>query len=96
MFLLVTLSYLKKKNKLNDGLKRSSIRPIDPSHKPHNALDGYPTIQYFATEMCTRAHFCYKMVHCGIWDRCIVGFVRWVSVYETGEHRDEHVAKRSG
>ena len=23
--------------------------------------------------MC--AHFCYKMVHCGIWDQCIVGLV---------------------
>ena len=23
----------------------------------------------------TCAHFSYKMVHCGIWDRCIVGFV---------------------
>ena len=27
----------------------------------------------------TRAHFCYKMVHCGIWDWCIVGFVQQVS-----------------
>ena len=26
----------------------------------------------------TCAHFCYKMVHCGIFDWCIVGFVRWV------------------
>ena len=26
--------------------------------------------------MC--AHFCQKMVHCGIWDRCIMGFVRLV------------------
>ena len=26
--------------------------------------------------MCT--HFCYKVVHCGIWDRCIVGFVQQV------------------
>ena len=26
----------------------------------------------------TFTHFCYKMVHCGIWDRCIMGFVRWV------------------
>ena len=25
------------------------------------------------------AHFCYKMVHCGIFVQCIVGFVRWVS-----------------
>ena len=26
------------------------------------------------------AHICYKMVHCGIWDSCIVGFVRLVLV----------------
>ena len=26
----------------------------------------------------TCAHFCYKMVHCGIWDWCIVGFVQQV------------------
>ena len=26
----------------------------------------------------TCAHFCYKMVHCGIWDCCIVEFVRYV------------------
>ena len=25
-----------------------------------------------------RAHFCYKMLHCGIWHRCILGFVKWV------------------
>ena len=27
--------------------------------------------------MC--AHFCYEMVHCGIFVWCIVGFVRWIS-----------------
>ena len=26
----------------------------------------------------TCGHFCYKMVHCGIWDWCIVGFVQHV------------------
>ena len=25
------------------------------------------------------AHFCYKMIHCGIWNRCIVGFVHYVN-----------------
>ena len=34
------------------------------------------------TSFCNRnvhicAHFCYKILHCGIWDCCIVGFVRW-------------------
>ena len=30
----------------------------------------------FRTEMCT---FLFWMVHCGIWDRCIVGFVNWAN-----------------
>ena len=34
----------------------------------------YPTMHNFITKMCTRAHFCYKMVHCGIWDLCIVRY----------------------
>ena len=51
---------------------------IDPSHKSHNASNKYPTMHHFLTEMCTHAHFCYKMVHCWIWDRSIVGFMRLV------------------
>ena len=35
-------------------------------------------MHHFVTEMCTCAHFCYKMVHCGIFVKCIVGFVRLV------------------
>ena len=53
-------------------------RKIDPSHKSHNASDKYPTMHHFVTEMCTFAHFCYKMVHCGIWDWCIVRFVQQI------------------
>ena len=41
---------------------------IDPSRKAYNASDECPT----------SARFCYKMVHCEIWDWSIVGFVRWV------------------
>ena len=26
----------------------------------------------------TCTHFCYQMLHCGIWHRCILGFVIWV------------------
>ena len=29
----------------------------------------------------TCAHFCYEMVHCGMWHRCILGFVRWVHLW---------------
>ena len=46
-----------------------------PSHKSHNAWDKYHTMYNFVTEMCTRAHFWYKMVRCGMWDWRIVGFV---------------------
>ena len=28
--------------------------------------------------MHTCAHFCYKVVHCGMWDWWMVGFVRWI------------------
>ena len=35
-------------------------------HSPSLVTRGYP-------EVCTRAHFCYKMVHCNIWHWCIVG-----------------------
>ena len=47
------------------------ITVMDPSYKCHKALDKYPTMQ-----TCT--HFCNKMVHCRIWDWCIVGFVQQV------------------
>ena len=43
----------------------------------------YPTMHHFVTEMCTHAHFCYKMLHCGIWDWCIVGFVQQVIINQT-------------
>ena len=31
----------------------------------------------------TCAHFCYKMLYCGIWHRCILGFVRWAYTVHT-------------
>ena len=41
-----------------------------------NAPVPNPTMHHFVTEMCT--HFCYKMVYCGIFVKCLVGFDRWV------------------
>ena len=52
--------------------------PIDSSHKSHDAPMPYPTMHYFVTEMCTCAHFCNKMLHCGIVVKCIMGFMRCV------------------
>ena len=40
---------------------------IDPFHKSHNALDKYPIMQHFVTEMCTHVHIFVKK-----W--CIVGY----------------------
>ena len=53
---------------------------LDSSHRSQDASEKYPTMQHFVTEMCTHvcAHFCDKMLHCGIWDKCIWGFVRVV------------------
>ena len=39
---------------------------MDPSYKPHIALDTYSTMQHFVTEMCT-------YVHISVTKRCIVG-----------------------
>ena len=40
---------------------------------------NYPTLHRFVTEMCTHVHISVtKMVHCGIWDWCIAGFVQQV------------------
>ena len=36
----------------------------------HNAL-------FCNRNVHTCAHFCYKMVYCGIWNSCMVGFWRW-------------------
>ena len=54
-------------------------------HKFHN-----PPVLYILSHnhapSCNRnvhmcAHFCYKMVHCGIFIWCIVGFGRWVFIH---------------
>ena len=49
---------------------------IDPSHKSHNALEKYSMMHHFVTEMCTRAHFCCKMLHFGIRVSSIVPLLR--------------------
>ena len=40
------------------------------SHISHNA-------SFCNKNVHTRSHFCYKMVHCGTFVWCIMGFVRW-------------------
>ena len=53
---------------------------IEPSLQSHNALHKYPTMHHFLTDVCTHAHFCYKMVHCGIRNWCTLGSVTLVYV----------------
>ena len=47
------------------------ITKIDPSHQSNNALDIYPTMHHFETEMCTfllqsGALWDMGLMHCGI------------------------------
>ena len=44
-----------------------ALQVRNPSRKSHNALDKYPTIHYFVTEMCTH-------VHISVTKWCIVGY----------------------
>ena len=56
---------------INWPLKLEALSYI--CHKSRNALDKYPTRHHCNKKVHTCAHFCYKMVHCVIWDWCIVG-----------------------
>ena len=51
---------------------------IDSSHKFHYASDKCPThnAPFWNRNVYTCAHFCHKMVHCGISNCSFVGFVR--------------------
>ena len=50
----------------------SNFTEINQIHKSHNASIRYPPCTSHTKEMCT---FPFWMVHCGFWDRFIVGFV---------------------
>ena len=62
----------------------SSIRwqAINPSHKSHYASNKYRTMHQFVTNVDTCSHFCFKMVHCGIW----VG-ISWTGVEQILWHQ---------
>ena len=70
--------------------------------KSHNAPAPYPTMHHFATEMCTCAHFCYKMVLCGIFVWWNMEFVRWfwpspskVTLKDMDENNHQTTAKQN-
>ena len=56
--------------------RHGSNHTIDPSHKSHNALNKYPTMHHFVTEMCRHLHiFVTKWCIVGhgigaLWDLC--------------------------
>ena len=55
---------------------------VDLINKSHNAP--------FRTEMCS---FLFWMVHCGIWDRCIVGFMNWfINSYKAYTRCNHHIS----
>ena len=62
----------------SNNCSRCHASRIVQSEKSHNAWDKYPKTHHCVTEMCTRAHFGYKVVHSAIWYSCIVRFVRLV------------------
>ena len=54
---------------LATGMFRVFSFVIDLSYKSHNAPVPYPTMHHFCNRNLYKcAHFCYKMVHCGIFD----------------------------
>ena len=75
MTLKVHLSYCFRSNRLIPRIPQC-IR-----HISHNTPFGNRNVHM-------RAHFCNKMVHCVIWDRRIVGFVRLVCCHLFRVHID--------
>ena len=63
---------------------RGICATCDLSPKSHNASDKYPKMHHFVTEMWKCAYYCYKVVHCWIWEWCLVGFVSDVQVLLSG------------
>ena len=54
-------------------------RPIDSFHKCHNPFRKISHNVPICNRNAHRCpHFCYKVVHCGIWGWCFVGYFRWI------------------
>ena len=67
---------------------------MDLLHKSHNPPVQYPTMHHFVKKMCTRAHFCYKMMHGRIFIWCIVGFTGWETSARPLANASENLAGR--
>ena len=64
-------------------------RPISQIPKCICAISHNATFCNRNVHMC--AHFCYKMVHCGIFVWCILGFVRWVYYAQDNPKRQSNL-----
>ena len=67
----------------NVNMSLCFFRAIYQSHKSHNALDKYPTMHHFV-----RAHFCYKIVHCGKQNCCIARAWKRLIFSRTTQHKN--------
>ena len=66
----------------NEDCVKHANRPISQIPECICAISHNAPIYNRNMHIC--AHFCYQMVHCGIFFCCIVGFVRWA--YSTTNH----------
>ena len=73
----ISPNYAVKNNKSNKSIMRRVIKFIK------QILQRIGQMSYNAPFCNMRAHFCYEMVHCGIWDWCIMGFICNRSILNT-------------
>ena len=71
--------------------------PIAPYHKSHNALDKYPKMHHFVTEMCTCVHISVQMVHCRMIIQCTVDLnnrsINTLRLIQNGHHFADSIFK---
>ena len=83
-YLYYGISYMITRNPFIEMLNNvlallSSVIDLFPHYpESHNVPVPCPTLHHFVAEMCTCAHFCYKIVDCGIYVWCIVGIVGYM------------------
>ena len=79
----------------------SANRPISQIRQ---CIRWIPMRHCFVTDICTHVHSSFiKMLHCGMWDRCIVGFVKrvkqpwmmWINILHESTTNSKHVRKKN-
>ena len=77
----ISPNYAVKKNKTNKSIMRRVIKFIKQILQRIGQMSYNAPFCNRNVHMC--AHFCYEMVHCGIWDWCIMGFICNRSILNT-------------